>query len=164
MKQEKYMSYHCQAERRSAKRGFTLIELLVVIAIIAILAAILFPAFARARESARRISCASNMRQLGSAIAQYVQENDEIMPTGQQNNPLLSWRPIIFPFMNDANIYRCPSNPNGTQTADNAITNGIPFNTPAIPRSYSANPRVLRDQSAISQGYNQVALAKGHAE
>jgi prepilin-type N-terminal cleavage/methylation domain-containing protein/prepilin-type processing-associated H-X9-DG protein len=144
------MSYHCQAERRSAKRGFTLIELLVVIAIIAILAAILFPAFARARESARRISCASNMRQLGSAVAQYVQENDEIMPTGLQN-PSVTWRQVIYPFVNDANIYRCPSNPNGTQNADNAITNSVPFNIPAIPRSYAGNQRVLLNQAAVSQ-------------
>ncbi len=62
---------------RTTKKGFTLIELLVVIAIIAILAAILFPVFAKAREKARQIDCASNLRQLGIASLQYVQDNDE---------------------------------------------------------------------------------------
>ncbi|MCW3060774.1 MAG: prepilin-type N-terminal cleavage/methylation domain, partial [Capsulimonas sp.] len=62
--------------------GFTLIELLVVIAIIAILAAILFPVFAKAREKARQTTCASNLRQLGLAMLQYVQDNDETFPFG----------------------------------------------------------------------------------
>src|SRR5580693_8308372 len=62
------------------KTGFTLIELLVVIAIIAILAAILFPVFAAAREKARQTACASNLKQLGLAIAEYIQDYDEILP------------------------------------------------------------------------------------
>ena len=62
------------------QRGFTLIELLVVIAIISILASILFPAFASAREKARQISCASNLRQLGLAFQQYTPDNDDTMP------------------------------------------------------------------------------------
>lgn len=65
---------------RHYRRGFTLIELLVVIAIIAILAAILFPVFARAREQARKTSCLSNMKQIGLAIMQYVQDYDEVYP------------------------------------------------------------------------------------
>ena len=65
--------------RNRLRQGFTLIELLVVIAIIAILAAILFPVFAKAREKARQISCVSNMKQLGLAILQYQQDNDEIL-------------------------------------------------------------------------------------
>src|SRR5690606_14073104 len=68
------------------KRGFTLIELLVVIAIIAILAAILFPVFARARENARRTSCLSNLKQIGLGVMQYVQDYDEMYPRAVQKN------------------------------------------------------------------------------
>jgi prepilin-type N-terminal cleavage/methylation domain-containing protein/prepilin-type processing-associated H-X9-DG protein len=66
-------------------KAFTLIELLVVIAIIAILAAILFPVFAKAREKARQIACVSNMKQLSLAFMQYTQDNDEMLPKSGQN-------------------------------------------------------------------------------
>ena len=70
------------------RRAFTLIELLVVIAIIAILAAILFPVFAKAREKARQITCVSNQKQIGIAILQYVQDYDETLPPSNYNDPL----------------------------------------------------------------------------
>src|ERR1035437_1858197 len=70
----------------AALRGFTLIELLVVIAIIAILAAILFPVFAKARENARRASCMSQLKQLGLGMMQYTQDSDEAYPAGLKNN------------------------------------------------------------------------------
>ena len=71
--------------RQRRAMGFTLIELLVVIAIIALLAAILFPAFARARESARKAACQSNMKQLGLGFLQYSQDYDERLPINQSN-------------------------------------------------------------------------------
>jgi prepilin-type N-terminal cleavage/methylation domain-containing protein len=73
--------------QRVARRGFTLIELLVVIAIIAILAAILFPVFAQAREAARKSSCQSNLKQLGNAFMMYVQDYDEIYPQSFVDGP-----------------------------------------------------------------------------
>ena len=106
---------HATTSTRS--KGFTLIELLVVIAIIAILAAILFPAFAKARESARRISCVSNMKQIGTALMQYTQEYDETTPRayfGPQSDPSTptteyKWMDAIFPYIKDANVFTCPS-------------------------------------------------------
>src|SRR2546421_2908892 len=77
----------CGMKVDRTKAGFTLIELLVVIAIIAILAAILFPVFARAREAARKTSCISNVRQLGMAMMQYVQDYDESFPPRMPNPP-----------------------------------------------------------------------------
>ncbi len=71
------------------KRAFTLIELLVVIAIIAILAAILFPVFARARENARRASCQSNLKQISLGVIQYTQDYDELYPPTYRNNGIL---------------------------------------------------------------------------
>jgi prepilin-type N-terminal cleavage/methylation domain-containing protein len=87
------MFIHRQRTVHRPDRGFTLIELLVVIAIIAILAAILFPVFARAREMARRSSCASNMKQIGLGLIQYAQDNDERMPHRRflQDGSLVNW-------------------------------------------------------------------------
>ena len=99
--------------------GFTLIELLVVVAIIALLAAILFPVFAKARETARRASCQSNMKQLGLGILQYVQDYDDTMPSPQLAGtsvatPLYSWRVMIYPYVKNTQIYQCPSFNNTT--------------------------------------------------
>lgn len=96
------------------QRGFTLIELLVVIAIIAILAAILFPVFAKAREKAREISCASNLRQLGLGVMQYIQDNDELFPINTNSNAGAtqatgaSYMWAIYPYVKSFGVYRCP--------------------------------------------------------
>jgi prepilin-type N-terminal cleavage/methylation domain-containing protein/prepilin-type processing-associated H-X9-DG protein len=107
-------------------RGFTLIELLVVIAIIAILAAILFPVFARARENARRASCQSNLKQIALGLQQYVQDYDEKFPGWYvdrdgsggytSSNPIgpnsdQGWTEMIQPYIKSRQILQCPSEP-----------------------------------------------------
>ncbi len=101
--------------RHNQKGGFTLIELLVVIAIIAILAAILFPAFAKAREKARQISCASNIRQLGLGFLQYTQDNDELFPSGTQPSHV-GWAAEVYPYIKSTGVYKCPDDPTGPGT------------------------------------------------
>ncbi|MEN6643363.1 MAG: prepilin-type N-terminal cleavage/methylation domain-containing protein [Armatimonadia bacterium] len=107
------------------RRGFTLIELLVVIAIIAILAAILFPVFAKAREKARQASCLSNIKQLMLGVIQYAQDYDETLPSYRVNNALYPsvwldrdntgamdrhfWMEQIEPYLKNVQILFCPS-------------------------------------------------------
>jgi len=100
------------------KRGFTLIELLVVIAIIAILAAILFPVFARAREKARQASCLSNLKQLGLAAMMYGQDYDEaIVPRsiGSWTQPTWykRWYQLLEPYIKNTQLLSCPSQNSG---------------------------------------------------
>jgi prepilin-type N-terminal cleavage/methylation domain-containing protein/prepilin-type processing-associated H-X9-DG protein len=100
------------------RRGFTLIELLVVIAIITILAAILFPVFARARENARRTSCASNMKQVALGVRMYAQDYDRKLPRIWGNmygdaptNLFGDWAIRIEPYLKSTNILKCPNTP-----------------------------------------------------
>ncbi|PQV64349.1 prepilin-type cleavage/methylation domain-containing protein [Abditibacterium utsteinense] len=99
------------------KKGFTLIELLVVIAIIAILAAILFPVFGRARENARRSSCQSNLKQIGLGILQYTQDYDETFPNIVSNSePYYGWVQLINPYIKSYQLFQCPSEPTSGST------------------------------------------------
>lgn len=93
------------------KNGFTLIELLVVIAIIALLAAILFPVFARVRENARRTSCASQEKQMGLALIQYTHDFDERLPNYNSALPgdRPNWTEQVYPYIRNWQIFRCPN-------------------------------------------------------
>src|SRR3954466_4926477 len=93
--------------RGFARKGFTLIELLVVIAIIAILAAILFPVFARARDNARRAACQSNLKQVGLAIAQYTQDYDEKMVPVILLSPTMLYPQLIQPYLKSEQVMVC---------------------------------------------------------
>ncbi|BDI31207.1 hypothetical protein CCAX7_32580 [Capsulimonas corticalis] len=100
----------------SSHRGFTLIELLVVIAIIAILAAILFPVFAKAREKARQISCSSNLKQLSLGLLQYVQDNDETFPASGWLGIGMGWAGKMYPYIKSTGVFHCPDDPTGVTT------------------------------------------------
>jgi prepilin-type N-terminal cleavage/methylation domain-containing protein/prepilin-type processing-associated H-X9-DG protein len=112
-------SFQTHVLRPKPQRGFTLIELLVVIAIIAILAAILFPVFARARENARRASCSSNEKQIGLGMLQYVQDYDEqLVPhgigsydvsTSSTTTNYYKWMDAIQPYVKSTQLFVCPS-------------------------------------------------------
>lgn len=132
------------------RHGFTLIELLVVIAIIAILAAILFPVFAQAREKARQASCLSNIKQLGTSIYLYVQDYDEMYPhadyslpagSGSPLNPAASgsyatrvnhykWESWLLPYIKNIQVMQCPSRVKDAEAwaVNGEIKNGYALN------------------------------------
>jgi prepilin-type N-terminal cleavage/methylation domain-containing protein/prepilin-type processing-associated H-X9-DG protein len=171
------------------RKGFTLIELLVVIAIIAILAAILFPVFAQAREKARQTSCLSNTKQMGLGIMMYTQDYDETYPAGyyygdptQTSNldatGIIQWSGVTQPYVKNEQIFVCPSDPNKGIAPTNFIGENqgygsggsVAFN-PAIQDiqahriSYTANEAVMpRPRGgvggvSIGQPQNVVSLA-----
>ena len=117
------------------KKGFTLIELLVVIAIIAILAAILFPVFAQAREKARATSCLSNEKQIGLAFVQYTQDFDEYYPSTAQYGT--GWLHTIYPYVKSYGVFQCPDDTFPLPTS--YIT--LPADT--IKVSYTANSYIM---------------------
>jgi prepilin-type N-terminal cleavage/methylation domain-containing protein/prepilin-type processing-associated H-X9-DG protein len=121
------------------KKGFTLIELLVVIAIIAILASILFPVFARARENARRSSCQSNLKQIGLGIMQYTQDYDETLPRPYQTGlagafcDAIVWGDMVQPYLKSLQVFHCPS-------ANNTNAPKVPIvSFPSLHMSYGVN-------------------------
>ncbi|MBI5833445.1 MAG: DUF1559 domain-containing protein [Armatimonadetes bacterium] len=137
------------------KRAFTLIELLVVIAIIAILAAILFPVFAKAREKARTASCASNEKQIGIALTQYVQDYDEMYPARNDAQGIY-WSQVIQPYVKSTQTFACPSN---TYNANASV--GVIQGYPAIPRSYGINERVcVQSLASINAPAQKIIVAE----
>ncbi len=136
---------------KTKRFGFTLIELLVVIAIIALLAAILFPVFARARENARKSACMNNLKNLSLAFIQYTQDYDETLPTqihnttganveggwmfytvfgtSTSNAKFDSTRGAIYPYIKNTQIYICPSDTKGREAGDSYAANECIFNS-----------------------------------
>jgi prepilin-type N-terminal cleavage/methylation domain-containing protein/prepilin-type processing-associated H-X9-DG protein len=155
------------------RSGFTLIELLVVIAIIAILAAILFPVFAQARDRARAASCLSNLKQMGTAWMMYAQDYDERFP---QSNPAVStdsttnahdcrtmkdrgnyggWiGNLLMPYTKNSTIFQCPSNPTLNTVNYNTGCAGSGNNDAEFARTRWGIPYIY-----TSYGYNYVALS-----
>lgn len=157
------------------RRGFTLIELLVVIAIIAILAAILFPVFAKAREKARQSSCLSNVKQIATAILSYAQDYDEIMPRedgyytptamlADDGFPNYWWQGVQ-PYMKNLQILACPSSSaksitSGGATATTYVVNyaynihasGQPLGTCAYPSETGLNVDSTQNYWRLYQG------------
>ncbi len=144
-----------EEHKKSVQRGFTLIELLVVVAIIGILAAMLFPVFGRARESARKASCMSNLKQIGLAAMQYSQDYDErVMPLGYiyggktyywwgsvKSSVLNESESMLQPYMKNTQIQACPSFDNKLRTAIGLT--GYAYNDAYLhPNWYSGNASV----------------------
>ncbi len=159
-------------KNRQVESGFTLIELLVVIAIIALLAAILFPVFARARENARKSSCANNLKQIGLGFKQYAQDYDERWPENAQgaNNSIddcvnrVSWSGWVSnalrPYVKSPQAYSCPSD---SLTQNNVNSTGSNFcagsgcAAAAVPGAYQ------QYVYKVSYGYNYLGTSDGTA-
>jgi len=121
--------------------GFTLIELLVVIAIIAILAAILFPVFAQAREKARSTACLSNCKQIGAALRMYLEDYEGAYPFSWFSDGQYGFDAALYPYTKNTQIFACPSNPQLPEKW--AGYTGPLF---GMKRSYAMNGDVASDQ------------------
>ncbi len=132
--------------RNSSKHGFTLVETLVVLVIIGVLAALLFPVFARVREDARKATCQSNLQQIGLAIQQYKQDNKGFYPPAFQNG--LAWTKLLDPYAKNKQILTCPSQstPWRYDYGSNAINTWI-F-TPKKVFIYGKHESTLKDETS----------------
>ncbi|MCW5937557.1 MAG: prepilin-type N-terminal cleavage/methylation domain-containing protein [Fimbriimonadaceae bacterium] len=112
------------------KRGFTLIELLVVIAIIAILAAILFPVFARAKEAAKATTCGSNLRQMGIGFQMYMSDSDDTYPLAAYSTDtgFLLWHDLVDPYVKNKDVWLCPTSTVKTKDANGTPTSHFGYN------------------------------------
>lgn len=142
---------------RTTKQGFTLIELLVVIAIISILAAILFPVFARARENARRSSCQSNLKQIALGIFQYTQDYDEKFPLYRNGVAGGTYRPYAWadggvqPYVKSVQILQCPNEPTAAQTTNPAQTGYTDYGYNLFMGGYNGGPIVGMSIATLTQ-------------
>ncbi|MDR3706763.1 MAG: DUF1559 domain-containing protein [Capsulimonadaceae bacterium] len=133
------------------RKAFTLIELLVVIAIIAILAAILFPVFATAREKARQTSCSSNEKQIALALLQYINDYDERMPCGRPSyvpeNHGVGWAGEVYPYIKSVSAFLCPDDtttiPAGV-TGAYIVSYGINSSVSGSPNGYGSTPTISK--------------------
>ncbi|MCW3059873.1 MAG: prepilin-type N-terminal cleavage/methylation domain-containing protein [Capsulimonas sp.] len=141
-------------------KGFTLIELLVVIAIIAILAAILFPVFAKAREKARQISCLSNQKQLGLSVLQYVQDNDETFMACDNGNGGHGWASRVMPYIKSVGMMKCPDDSTTSPDARVPISYGYNSNLSSLLTPASGTVAAL-NASASTVMYFEVSGVVG---
>jgi prepilin-type N-terminal cleavage/methylation domain-containing protein len=145
----------------NTRKGFTLIELLVVIAIIAILAAILFPVFAKVREKARQTSCLSNEKQIGLAFIQYVQDYDEHQPNGATSaagvadNDGQGWAGQVQQYLKSTAVLKCPDDSTGT--ISNPGLEDVPGEVDA-PISYAFNSNLAGASDAITTAASSTVL------
>ncbi len=114
-------------------RGFTLIELLVVIAIIGILAGILLPVLSRARESARKTQCMSNIKQIGMGLIMYANENSESFPSSSASNPAMASLNLLYnTYISDNKVFNCPSDTTVSAASNAGMTVYAAGQTPAF--------------------------------
>jgi prepilin-type N-terminal cleavage/methylation domain-containing protein/prepilin-type processing-associated H-X9-DG protein len=161
------MPTHNYYRRDTGLKGFTLIELLVVVAIIAILSSILFPVFARARENARRSSCASNLKQTGLSLMQYSTDYDDRLPLASTQSSAIGnlgtppggwwsggryyWQQLAFPYHKNVEIFFCPSMGNTTLTSAKVRA--------ADKGHYGANARIMPRDESVGVGLSNPTVA-----